>query len=107
MSEKFNNKTCGECKHYEVDEIAASCEKCCIICNDDAPACKHFKARVITNGDKIRQMNNKELAKVLSDGCPPLGGNSYKCKHPNPDFTCKDCWCDWLNAPAESEENNG
>lgn len=54
----------------------------------------------MTNGDVIRQMSNEELAKVFAnDECPPFGGNSYKCKH----FTCKECWCEWLNAPAESE----
>lgn len=55
MSEKFNNKTCGECKHFDWDEIAAICYKNCLICNGDASACEVFEPKVITNGDRIRQ----------------------------------------------------
>lgn len=39
----MSNKTCGECRFFEVDEIAAKCEKRCVICGDDIPACEYFE----------------------------------------------------------------
>ena len=66
----MNNKTCGECKHY----IAMS--RCTLYrqfvhdddcCGDYAP-----KPQPITNGDRIRQMSNEELAQFMSEN---------RCKH--------------------------
>lgn len=57
----MNNKTCGECKHFEVDAFAATCEKQRWICDDDTPACNKFKPKVITNGDKIRVSKKQTL----------------------------------------------
>ena len=33
-----NHNTCGECKHVEVDVVAATCEKKFCVCDDNAPA---------------------------------------------------------------------
>ena len=50
-----------------------------------------------TNADKIRAMNDEELAKVMERmlGCPVTGD----CKKMLED--CNDCWLDWLKQPAE------
>ena len=50
-----------------------------------------------TNADKIRSMNDEELAKVMERmlGCPVTGD----CKKMLED--CNDCWLDWLKQPAE------
>ena len=93
-------KTCGECKVFELDEIAAICHKHCLICNDDAPACEDFELKVITNGDKIRQMSNADLARKFGYPCPPIP--EKHCKGINNE-ECTECWLNWLNAPAESE----
>lgn len=41
----MKNKTCGECKHFEVDTVTAVCEKKRWICDDDAPACNRFEQK--------------------------------------------------------------
>lgn len=72
--------------------------------NKHNDACSFFEPKPITNGDKIRQMSNDELAVMLSDVnfltmifdlCP---GKECSCVE-----TCKDSVFGWLNAPAESE----
>lgn len=62
----MNNKTCGECKHFSYSDEGR--------CMDDewtfrdSDACEKFKPKVVTNGDRIRQMSNDELARdVLRD----------------------------------------
>lgn len=103
----MKNKTCGECKHFEVDDVAATCEKKRWFCDDAAPACEMFEPKVVTNGDKIRQMSNKNLAIFLGDRvycftCPTKGVPCFD----KPKDVCYQKWLAWLNAPAESENNN-
>lgn len=105
----MENKTCGECNRFEVDEIAATCEKHCIICDDDAPACEYFEPKITTNGDVIRQMSNEELAEMFSlncmcDTCPLkdvecVGDGETERTYAH----CYDKFNSYLNAPAESE----
>ena len=52
-------------------------------------ACKHFEPKVITNGDKIRQMSNEELICMFEETCGK--------------FSSREEFLAWLNAPAESE----
>ena len=47
----MNNKTCRECRHFEVDVVAATCEYKFWICDDNTPACKMFEPRVVTSID--------------------------------------------------------
>lgn len=97
----MKNKTCGECKHFEVDIVAATCEKKRWISDDDTPACSKFEPKVITNGDRIRQMSNEELAEFLVE----LDDNICMfCKYENCSGECEYGVELWLNAPAESEE---
>ena len=63
--------------------------------------CNHtdcpYRTEPVTNADKIRAMNDEELAKVMERvlGCPVTGD----CKKMFED--CNDCWLDWLQQPAE------
>lgn len=109
----MNSKTCGECKWYDYQHLS------CVLGGEIAPiycACDSFIPIKPTNGDKIRQMTNAELAKLIvpkvifCDGCPvkcaekdipklkdnPFGADIV-------DDVCKQRVEAWLNAPAESE----
>ena len=104
----MKNKTCGECKHFELDEIAAICHKHCLICNDDAPACEDFEPKVISNGDRIRQGGDYALAHYKSehrcDVCAyaaPLD-HAPACRRPD-GKVCFDGMIAWLKMAAESE----
>ena len=98
MSEKSNDKTCGECKFNGVD-----CR-----CEADEKACGEFVQKTITNGDVIRQGGNRALAEFKSehkcDTCAyaaPLD-HAPACQRPE-GRSCFDGMLEWLNAPAESE----
>ena len=100
------NKTCGECKYFEIDTVAATCEKKRWICDDDTPACNNFEQKVITNGDKIRQGGDDELMafkkKHKCDCCIYIRNGN--CTEPvDRKDRCEDGLKQWLNAPAESE----
>jgi hypothetical protein len=97
----MKNKTCGECKHFEVDVVAATCEKKLWICDDNAPACDEFEPKPATNGDVIRQMSNEELAQAFGFPCPPK--IKKKCRPFNEE--CFECWLNYLNAPAKEGED--
>ncbi len=49
-----------------------------------------------TNGDKIRQMSDKELAKFIAKNkwCNGLGKGC-------PNITCTECWLEWLESEVE------
>ena len=102
--------TCGECKHYKMKSkplemgICNSHENKGAFTFANSDACDCFKsrerARVITYGDKIRQGDNRKLAHLFANPCPP--GVKKKCKG-NDRVECENCWLAYLNAPAESE----
>jgi hypothetical protein len=110
MSEKLSNKTCGNCKHFDPVGQCKEVYEYNYIHPGDA-ACEHFKARVITNGDKLRQKTNEQFAidyanyskthnLYVARLCPlskQLWTTMEEAIQANLDF---------LNAPAESEENN-
>jgi len=60
----------------------------------------------MTNADRIRAMNNEELAKWIWREatlgylaiCPP-GTKDGAC----PTTDCDSCWLDWLASPADEE----
>ena len=95
-------KTCEECKFY----IAMS--RCTLYRQfvDDDDCCDNYtpKPLPLTNGDKIRQMNNEELARKFGYPCPPIP--KKHCKGINNE-ECTECWLNWLNAPADSVKQNG
>lgn len=104
----MKNKTCKDCKYFEVDTVSAVCEKKRWICDDDAPACNRFEKK-ITNGDKIRQMSNEELAEIFAlsfmcDTCPLkdvecIGDGETERTYAH----CYEKQLAYLNAPAERE----
>ena len=81
-----------------VTELCVNCKQnnSCTMCwKTSNKKCPHFVQK--TNADKIRAMNDEELAKVMERmlGCPVTGD----CKKMLED--CNDCWLDWLQQPAE------
>ena len=93
----MENKTCGECLYYD----EPMCDYHAMKVVSTRKSCKLFdpKTPPITNGDRIRQMSNEELVKLL--GCTRRLAN---CIHLEDDYPCEQCALDYLNAPAESEE---
>lgn len=88
-----------------------SCSDCCFArkqygvylcdCYSIKKECKYgetvYKEVPATNGDKIREMTNEELAEFLEENnCPP--GMDGACP-----ARCSICWMSWLNAEAKSK----
>lgn len=111
----MKNKTCGECKYfpgmgYYCPTIGRFCDP-----NNEKP-CEFFEkpmGRIATTGDKIRQMNNTDLAEMLVYPVKPMNingnihyeftsclllGKSYPMREQAVFLTERR-----LNAPAESE----
>lgn len=55
----------------------------------------------MTNGDRIRAMNDEELAKIITKkyGCPGTM-NHVTCGTVG---TCEECWINWLRKPVEED----
>jgi hypothetical protein len=55
----------------------------------------------MTNGDKVRQMTDAELADALEWHyvCPP----NTKCEHGADKTNCRACWMEWLKQEAKGE----
>lgn len=96
----MSNKTCGECRKHNTDCFIAP----------QAKACIYFESKIVTNGDRIRQMSNDELMKFKERAwcfyCAYHvdGGGRFmeNCNKPAAK-TCADGNKEWLNAPAEIE----
>lgn len=75
----MKTKTCGECKH---------CSSCCSWVKPDinANSCEDFEPKTLTNGDKIRQMSDEELAELLTN--PPC----FICSKGDAGGECTDTW---------------
>lgn len=97
----MNSKTCGDCKHFSCSDEGRCMDDEWTYCDSDA--CYKFQSKVVTNGDKIRQMNNEEFAKLRVYQCPPV--QAEFCKGTDT-VKCVKCWLNWLNAPAENEVQN-
>ena len=102
----MSNKTCKNCKYYLADMF--HCQKNDVMA-EAHNTCEDFEPKIITNGDKIRQGENRALAEFQQqcscDVCVYFGkGNPFHtfCDKPD-DKTCIDGIEAWLNAPAESE----
>lgn len=53
----------------------------------------------MTNADRIRAMNDEELATFMNcNGCPPKNEGC------NDGQKCSLCWLDWLQQPCEGGE---
>lgn len=93
----MKSNTCGECQWYDYHHLL------CVVGGDVAPtacACDSFIGIKPTNGDRIRQSNNRKLAHLFAYPCPP--GVEKTCNG-NDRVECESCWLAYLNAPAESD----
>ena len=95
----MENKTCGECVHY--DKKLGVCDLTddfsTVISN--TPACVDFEIKPsIKNGDRIRMMSNEELAHRFAYPCPP--GKVTLCTGSSNE-QCKACWLEWLNSEVK------
>jgi hypothetical protein len=110
----MNNKTCGECKHY--NDAMFHCEK--FDCMAEAfNTCEDFEQKVITNGDVILQGGMRAIAElgfeIMCARCiystyeedVEFGEDGWICNRPK-DKDCVDGIEAWLNAPAESEADD-
>ena len=92
----MSNKTCRECRYMLHKDTFEVCTHSMTETSLFDKACEHFAPP--TNGDKIRQMSDEELAKLL--GCTRRIAN---CPHLEDGYPCEKCGVEYLNAPAESE----
>ena len=81
----------------------ANCHNCerLVICpwaNPEEIICSSFKAKPITNADRIRSMSDEKLAEFMKysgASCPDAHFvGDYSC------HDCKECWLDWLKQEA-------
>lgn len=87
------NKTCGECRFYAKDTEHCKLKGIGWKFATDTPCSGFTPRKPITNGDKIQQMSNAELAEFLHDAADAIVNNNGSVE----DILA------WLNAPAESE----
>ena len=75
-------------------------KKCSLGECDQPETCTAY-VPVITRADKIRAMNDEELADLINReiGCCAPTGDCEKMSN-----DCKACWLDWLNQSAEEGE---
>ena len=60
------------------------------------------KGVAMTNAERIRLMNDEELAELMTDDpCPPL----YRRKRCPEERNCLECWAEWLKMEAEESAN--
>lgn len=100
--EKKRN-TCGECKHYVSESKRCNMRKIFYNIQPTDTGCCCFEVKTPpTNGDRIRQMSNEELASKFGYPCPPIPQ-----KHCSgiSNEECTECWLKWLNAPAKEGED--
>ena len=88
----MKNKTCGKCKWFVLNSDG-TCRSNEGTENANNDCCSFFEQKVITNGDRIRQMRDNALATCIEE-------LAFR-------FSSRREFVAWLNAPAESEGNNG
>ena len=96
---------CGTCGNYDREngELTEACGVCRVM-TGGASVPSAYKAKPMTNGDRIRAMTDEELAKLFTqtvvDGCPP--DMDWTCKKDEEGWdACDSCWLKWLKQPAE------
>lgn len=93
----MKNKTCGECRYHKNNR----CMLPCYAMNHWAenPACHHFEEKTPpTNGDKIRQMSDEELAELIDNSCKACAKDVTEC-----DTECVNGILAWLKQEAKDE----
>lgn len=85
---------CARCKYNNTPEGVMVCDECVY------DRSRKDRFRPLTNADRIRNMTDDELAKLLSTGTFICEGIKDICENmPG----CEECRLAWLKAPAESE----
>ena len=90
--------SCSRCKHQNISKTEMPCLEC-----TQNRAIDYFKP--MTNADRIRNMDDIELAKFLVivnstiQDCMVLD-----CKCEDDDKECGDCFLEWLQAEVKGEE---
>ena len=70
----MKNKTCGECRYHK--NMRCNLPPKTFIIVPETESCRHFTQKPkMTNGDKIRQMSDEELAMIFV--CKMDGGVFY------------------------------
>lgn len=67
----------------------------CLHCNGTG-----WREVPMTNADRIRAMNDEDLANIVQHCCPPIKRIAETCYE---ETHCVDCWVKWLQQPAEEE----
>ena len=75
------------------DAITEICKKCRYICGEPTK----WKAKLMTNAERIRAMSDEELADVLD--CPKGLFDRMDCFYTDKD--CDECILEWLKQSAE------
>ena len=96
----MKNNPCTSCKYNNTPEGVMVCDEC--VCDRS----RKDRFTPMTNADRIRNMTDEELVKMLDIAfceCPPnmeTDEGDYNCP---PDCCREKCWLEWLKSPAESE----
>lgn len=77
MKEKLNNRTCGECRYFLVQNHWACPEKRLRKISHDSEICNKFALPTV--GDDIRQSSDDELAEMLVYPVKPINFNGHIC----------------------------
>lgn len=57
----------------------------------------------MTNGERIRQMTDEELAELMTDEpCPPL----HRRKRCPEERNCLECWAEWLKMEVSEQSSS-
>ena len=57
----------------------------------------------MTNGERIRLMNDEELAELMTDEpCPPL----HRRKRCPEERNCLECWAEWLKMEVSEQSSS-
>ena len=92
---------CKTCEHLNGNPITED-NPCyaCFMSTEDHAYYKEKQTTKITNADKLRAMNDEELAKtlvILSERCP----DGVDCESVPPGRKCFTCWLEWLKEDVE------
>ena len=94
---------CYGCAHADWDADGATCKLDGLNVWNPAKGCKYRKEKAVTNGDKIRKMNDKQLAEFFTADafCGKMNGEIATISDCG-DRKCIDCVLQWLRKEAES-----
>jgi hypothetical protein len=100
----MNDKTCNDCAKCKSKKVIAVCEHKGITAGE-VPACSNFESAKVTNGDKIRQMSNRELVDFIREVtddriCDYCVNRNKICEFRRGEDICTKGMIAWLNAPA-------